>query len=282
MIKLPWRRKHVSRGQAMVEFALLLPVLALLLVMAVDFGRVFFGWVGIQNIARISANFASVHPEAFNPATPNSIIKQQLVAQYNQEVVNDVGSLNCAPRPTLTPSPTNIPQPVFSDNTGNGLIYDQGDQATVTVTCRFSLITPLANTFFGGGVNIAANAIFTLRGGAIEGIPTPIPSASASASSSASSSASATASACSLPIANFSADVTQGNAPLTVQFTDTSQTFGCAVTGWVWDFGDGSPIGQTRNPSHTYGNKGQYSVTLTVTSPGGTNSTFANNYIHAK
>ena len=29
----------------MVEFALVLPILALLLVLAVDFGRVFFGWV---------------------------------------------------------------------------------------------------------------------------------------------------------------------------------------------------------------------------------------------
>ena len=52
---------HV-RGQALVEFALVLPLLALLLVMALDFGRVFFGWVALQNAARIGANYAGHTP----------------------------------------------------------------------------------------------------------------------------------------------------------------------------------------------------------------------------
>jgi len=270
---------------------LILPLLSLLLVMAVDFGRVFFGWVGVQNIARIGANFAAIHPEAFNPATPNSVIKQQLIDQYNHEIVNAVGSLNCLPRPTLTPSPTNIPQPTYTDVNGNGTPYDLGDTVTVTVTCRFSLITPLANNFFGGGVNIGGTSTFTLRGGAIPGIPTPGPTSSASAtptaspsssgSASATPTASPTASPCPLPIANFVANPTQGDAPLTVAFNDTTQTFGCAVTGWQWNFGDGF-TSTVQNPIHTYGNKGQYDVTLTVTSPGGTNSTNQNNYIHSK
>ena len=49
------REKPVSRGQAMVEFALVLPLLALLLVVAIDFGRVFFGWVSLTNAARVGA-----------------------------------------------------------------------------------------------------------------------------------------------------------------------------------------------------------------------------------
>src|SRR5207247_6531372 len=32
-----------------------------------------------------------------------------------------------------------------------------------------------------------------------------------------------------------------------------------------WDFGDGSAVGTTRNPSHTYSAGGSYTVTLTVT-----------------
>src|SRR5690606_26893758 len=36
--------------------------------------------------------------------------------------------------------------------------------------------------------------------------------------------------------ADFSADVTTGPAPLTVQFTDTSTG---DLTGWSWNFGDG-------------------------------------------
>jgi gliding motility-associated-like protein len=45
----------------------------------------------------------------------------------------------------------------------------------------------------------------------------------------------------------------------TVQFTDT--TFGNPIA-WQWDFGDGSPIDNTQNPSHTYSGIGPYTVTL--------------------
>src|SRR6188768_643129 len=52
-----------SRGQALVEFAIVLPLLAVLLVMAIDFGRVFFGWVSLTNAARIGANYAGYTPD---------------------------------------------------------------------------------------------------------------------------------------------------------------------------------------------------------------------------
>ncbi len=43
-------------------------------------------------------------------------------------------------------------------------------------------------------------------------------------------------------------------------------------TNWAWDFGDGNTSIQ-QNPVHTYGNSGQYNVTLTVTSDSGCTST---------
>ena len=49
--------RHPTRGQGMVEFALVLPLLVVLLVMAIDFGRVFFQWVGVTNASRIGANY---------------------------------------------------------------------------------------------------------------------------------------------------------------------------------------------------------------------------------
>ena len=39
----------MPRGQALVEMAIILPVLVLLLLLAVDFGRVFFGWIALNN-----------------------------------------------------------------------------------------------------------------------------------------------------------------------------------------------------------------------------------------
>jgi len=68
-----------------------------------------------------------------------------------------------------------------------------------------------------------------------------------------------------MPIPHFSsftADVVSGNAPLTVNFTDTSGT--PAPTSWSWDFGDGSPLVSTQNPTHVYATPGNYNVVLTV------------------
>lgn len=51
-------------------------------------------------------------------------------------------------------------------------------------------------------------------------------------------------------------------------FTDGSADSDGDVTGWRWEFGDGSSSDE-QNPSHTYGSDGAYTVTLTVTDDGG-------------
>src|SRR5438874_3333719 len=71
------------------------------------------------------------------------------------------------------------------------------------------------------------------------------------------------------PTANFSANPTSGNAPLSVQFSDQSSG---SITSRDWNFGDGSSHSSALNPSHTYNNAGSYTVTLTVTGSGGSNS----------
>lgn len=73
----------------------------------------------------------------------------------------------------------------------------------------------------------------------------------------------------SAPVANFTADVTQGMAPLTVQFTDLSTG---GITTWSWNFGDGSPPSGEPNPSHIFKKPGSSNVTLSVSGPGGSNN----------
>ena len=129
MTKLPWqRRARSSRGQALVEFALVIPLIAVLLVMSLDFGRVFFGWVGVNNAARIGANFAAAHADAWT--LPDSPIKQGERLQYAQQLYNDASAVNCSPRPQMVPTPTYIPVPSFTDLTGNGAATDMGDEVT--------------------------------------------------------------------------------------------------------------------------------------------------------
>ncbi len=68
--------------------------------------------------------------------------------------------------------------------------------------------------------------------------------------------------------ASFTAAPTEGEAPLTVQFTNTSVPVDAAV---LWQFGDGAESSVT-DPDHLYEEEGAYTVTLMVTSQGCTAS----------
>jgi len=78
------------------------------------------------------------------------------------------------------------------------------------------------------------------------------------------------------PLAQFTADKTEGTKPLTVQFIDQSTG---NITSWFWDFGD-RETSTEQNPSHTYNNTGYFTVSLTVTGPGGSVTETKGNYIH--
>jgi PKD repeat protein len=68
------------------------------------------------------------------------------------------------------------------------------------------------------------------------------------------------------PVAAFTTSTTEGPAPLTVAFTDTSTG---DPTSWAWDFGDGTTA-TDRHPTHTYTQPGTYTATLTATNTHGT------------
>lgn len=72
-----------------------------------------------------------------------------------------------------------------------------------------------------------------------------------------------------MPAAAFTSSPQEGNAPLTVQFNDTSSG---NVDSWFWEFGDGN-TSTARSPSHIYSSSGNYNVKLTVTNSFGSNST---------
>jgi len=77
------------------------------------------------------------------------------------------------------------------------------------------------------------------------------------------------------PQADFIVDMRMGLAPLTVHFTD--QSVG-EIVDWVWDFGDGE-YSSEQNPTHVYTMDGVYSVTLTVSSNGSSDSEIKQDFI---
>ena len=77
------------------------------------------------------------------------------------------------------------------------------------------------------------------------------------------------------PVAGFVATPLAGFAPLDVTFTDQSSG---SVDTRAWDFGDGGSAAVTV-PVHTYTAPGTYTVSLSVTGPGGSDALSRTNYI---
>ena len=142
------------RGQSLVEFALSAPVVLLMVLFGVDFGRVFLGWVTLTNAARSAANFAAINPNAWG-ALPNSAAQAEFVNRIN----NEASGINCT-------MPDPLPIPTFPN--GSGL----GSPAVVSLTCRFSLITPLIGNIIGSSIPVSVTASFPIRSGVIAGVPT--------------------------------------------------------------------------------------------------------------
>jgi len=78
-------------------------------------------------------------------------------------------------------------------------------------------------------------------------------------------------------MADFNANPTQGNSPLTVQFTDVSTG---NPNSWQWDFdNDGGVDSDLPNPEYIYNEPGIYTVSLTVSDGENTDNETKLNYI---
>lgn len=144
------RLRPRSRGQSMVEFALLLPALMLLLVVAVDFGRLFASYVAVNNAAREGAVYAAAHPTFVTSS--DSPDPENVTYRARQEVANpsspqftavSVSAPACNP----SPCPTVI-------GTGGG------STIKVTVNTTFAFFTPIVSAVLGGS-SIALSASAT-------------------------------------------------------------------------------------------------------------------------
>jgi len=236
-------RQPLSRGQSLVEFALLLPILILLTMAALDLGRLYLGYINLQNMARVASNFAANNSTAW---LANDPVSQATVTKYRNQVLADAQATNCGLVPA-TPAP-----PTFSDADGDGYSTKIGDHATVSFTCAFKLVTPFLSGLLGGTVNVSATSVFPVKSGlsGTGGSGTP---------------------SCMLPSPAINATPDTGTVPLTVLFMDASG--GGPGTAWAWDFGDGR-TSTLRDPGNVvYSTPGTYAVNLTVSNICGTKST---------
>ena len=128
-------RRERERGQSVVELALVVPILLLLLLITIDFGRVFMGWVELNSMARVAANYSAQHKDAWPPLTSRQLAER---AEYEALIDASKGVIDCTP---VKPG-NHYPEPTFA---GDGA---PGDLATVTLQCNFTLFAPFVRNLF--------------------------------------------------------------------------------------------------------------------------------------
>jgi PKD repeat protein len=213
----------------------------LLTLIAVDFGRIYLGWINLQSAARAASNFAANNSEAWleNDAAT--------IAEYRNQVLNDTTATNCVLTPDVPADPT------FEDGTGDGTTTQIGDRAIVAFTCTFTPITPIISSIVGSGVSVSASAMFPVKTGQF-------------------STGGGTGSGLT---ADFTGSPTTTTVGSNVIFTDASTG---SPTTWNWDFGDGG-TSTAQNPIHAYTAPGTYTVILTVTNSGDVDTRTRTSYI---
>lgn len=139
----PTSRAGARRGQALVEFALVLPIFVLLLMIIVDFGRAVWDYNAVSNMSREGSRYAII-----NSHTDGQILS------HVQRLAPDAGfQLSCdssvAKRVCISPSPARTPN----------------DPVTVTIGYRFVPITPMiAGLISGNGyIDIKASSTMTVE-----------------------------------------------------------------------------------------------------------------------
>jgi Flp pilus assembly protein TadG len=208
----PGRRAHAfaprSRGQAVVEFALVLPVFLLLLLIAVDFGRLFFTYIQVNNAAREGAHYAAKSP------TDNLGIAARVGLEANTQAQRGAQS----PLTTTASCADNLDASVACSSAAAGV--GRGNTIRVNVSQPFTFFTPLINGFFNNNLVLNASATATVLDYAAAPGATSPPGA------------------CPLPTATFTITVT--GLSIFVDPSASRPNSGlCNISGYNWSWGDG-------------------------------------------
>ena len=248
------RARHRSRGQSLVEFALVLPVLLLMFLIIIDFGRIYLGYINLQQMSRVAANYAAEHAKSWE--APIDSAKQANQNRYQAMIGNEAALINCE-LPEDGSGNVQVPDPAFPGG------FEVGDPVQIQLDCLFGVLTPVIAQVVGDEVLVSASATYPVKEGAVAAVPggggAPVPP----------------------PNADFVGSPQTGYAPLEVTFVDLSTG---SPTSWVWTFGNGTAF--TKGPHvRTYtcagvpGDTCTYTVQLEVGNAGGFSTKSEPSYI---
>jgi len=226
-------------GQSLVEFTLIVPVMLILLLTALDLGRLMYAQITVTNAAKEGALVAS-QGGSFKAnadcADDNTIMCGVLTEAKGGFVEVDKTKVSVAP--ALCVKDATYPSSGAPPN------------VSVTVKTPFRVITPLIGDFLGSSViltGIADAQCLVVPKVTFPSLPSPT--------------------------ALFTATPQSGPAPLTVSFdASASSSPGATITSYSWSFGASGV-----NVSNKFNTAGTYVVKLTVTDSRGQTSSQSQN-----
>ena len=142
-------QRTVRKGAQVVEFAILLPFIAFMFVIAVDWARVFYYSIAVRNCARNGALYLSQQQSAKTTSSPYTDSGYVNLYVNSKHPVTDAA---LADAPDLTPTPT-VTSATGSDS--------YGSYVEVTVTYTFQTVTNFSIAEFL--VPSSANVTRTVR-----------------------------------------------------------------------------------------------------------------------
>ncbi|MDP9265334.1 MAG: pilus assembly protein [Chloroflexota bacterium] len=106
-------RTSAEEGATLVEFALIVPLLLLLIIVILDLGRAVNAYVTVSNASREGARYASVHPTASPSAIVAAVKTRSVPLDASQLTVTatyyDGTAFRAWPPPASSPKPTAVP-----------------------------------------------------------------------------------------------------------------------------------------------------------------------------
>ena len=155
------RRPGREEGQATVEFAIVIPLLLLLVFGIVQFGRAFNNWIDLNHLASEGARWAAVdkvppyNGNLGNPAPNCAAMKQYLASQLDTSELEQKVS-GGLPVDENTPNIT-----LKVDGSGQGGSPQIGDAVTVTIKAPSYSIATIGFSF--GDITLAGKATMRLE-----------------------------------------------------------------------------------------------------------------------
>jgi Flp pilus assembly protein TadG len=266
-----------------VEFAVAFPLILLLVLGAVDFGRIFFAYISAVNAAREGAAFAAIHASAtpFDSTAFTNGVTAAAEGQSNAQGTSGGGAMTVnvachAPGSTAA----------LDCSTASDFAAGTGNQVTVMVSQSFTFLTPFITDLFGGPIVMSSTATAPVLNPLVAPpaptpaptptpgptptptatpaptptptpaptpTPTPGPTPTPVPTATPTPTPTPTPVPCIHPTLTLSpASSNGGNKDTTISVTFTGVLANASATAWSWDFGDGATATSAGSASHTF------------------------------